>query len=406
MPGTAWIGHNYAVPSQPWPTGKDGRDLAFYKNHANMDDGSFFVTARCRIFPAATGTIPTSDTATGRFTKKCPGQKFFRWSLSRAGAIWESLLTDSDGQYLRAPDRAPFGPERHRILRALLGRSVAELYFPYKKIGPMVKATPYGALNVRQAGGVLVVSFCALQKIDEKLVVRAGGKEIYTDRIVLKPMEMYEKRIRHPIKKGDLRVEVGDKLSYTDDPNDGVLRRPLIFRNYDASSLEGLYQSAERDDRERKYESALEKYSQVPGAGAVECPRADAHGGNLWPPSRVQEGAGVRAQGAGLRHVRSPMRTTFTGSCRGGWTTWWMPRRRWDGRRGRCSIAPAAYSELGGIYVDGGQPAARRGVSAAFARIRRQQRADIPGSGHGLSLGEAAGEGAGGPGEDSGDRPA
>jgi tetratricopeptide (TPR) repeat protein len=55
-------------------------------------------------------------------------------------------------------------------------------------------------------------------------------------------------------------VEVGDKLSYTDDPNDGVLTRPLTFRNYDVHSLEGLYQSAERDDRERRYDAALQKY--------------------------------------------------------------------------------------------------------------------------------------------------
>src|ERR1035441_3764603 len=73
-------------------------------------------------------------------------------------------------------------------------------------------------------------------------------------------MEVYEKRVPASVKKGELRVEVGDKLSYTDDPNDGVLSRPLTFRNYDTSSLEGLYQSAESDDRERKYDSALQKY--------------------------------------------------------------------------------------------------------------------------------------------------
>ena len=135
-----------------------------------------------------------------------------------------------------------------------------ELYFPYKKIGPMVKATPYGALNVRNTGDGLILSFCALQKIDERLFVKARGREIYTDRIVLKPMEVYEKRVAASVKKGELRVEVGDKLSYTDDPKDGVLSRPLTFRNYDAHSLEGLYQTAERDDRERRYDSALQKY--------------------------------------------------------------------------------------------------------------------------------------------------
>ena len=53
----------------------------------------------------------------------------------------------------------------------------------------------------------------------QELIVRAAGKQIYTDRIVLKPMEVYEKRVPASVKKGELRVEVGDKLSYTDDPN-------------------------------------------------------------------------------------------------------------------------------------------------------------------------------------------
>ena len=136
----------------------------------------------------------------------------------------------------------------------------SELFFPYKQIGPMVKATPYGVLNVRNTGDGLTVGFCALQKIDEKLLIRSGGKEIFTDRIVLPPMGVYEKKIPASVKKGELQVDVGDKLSYTDDPDAGILKRPVTFRNYDTSSLEGLFQSAERDMESRHYESALRKY--------------------------------------------------------------------------------------------------------------------------------------------------
>jgi tetratricopeptide (TPR) repeat protein len=260
LPGTAWIGHNYGVPSQPWPIGKDGRNLAFYKNHENIGDGSFFVNGALTDFSG--GYWHNSNFGYGHWAlhEEVPGQKFFHWSLSRAGAIWENLLTDSDGQYIEHQTGRLLDQSDAGLFAPYSADHWEELYFPYKKIGPMVKATPYGALNVRNTGDAVILSFCALRKIDENLIVRAAGKQIYTGRIVLGPMEVYEKRVPASVKKGELRVEVGDKLSYTDDPNDGVLSRPLTFRNYDTSSLEGLYQSAESDDRERKYDSALQKY--------------------------------------------------------------------------------------------------------------------------------------------------
>jgi len=263
LPGNSWIGHNYAVPSQPWPMSRDGRDLSWYKNHDNTDDGSFFVHGALGDFSG--GYWHDSDFGYGHWAlhEDVPGQKLFRWSLSRAGAIWENLLTDSDGQYLEHQTGRLLDQSDVNFFAPYSADHWRELYFPYKKIGGMVKATPYGALNVRRTGGELVLSFCALQKIDEKLVVRAAGKEIYSGRMALKPMEVYEKKISASVNKGDLQVEVGDKLTYTDDPKDGLLDRPLTFRNYETSTVEGLYQSADRDDKERSYESALTKYLAV-----------------------------------------------------------------------------------------------------------------------------------------------
>lgn len=106
----------------------------------------------------------------------------------------------------------------------------------------------------------MLVAFCALQKIDETLVVRAGNKEVLRERLVLKPMEVYQKQVPVTAKKGELRVDLGDKLSYTDDPNAELLKRPLNFRDYDESTLEGLYQNAEREEKGRNYDLALTKY--------------------------------------------------------------------------------------------------------------------------------------------------
>ncbi len=181
-------------------------------------------------------------------------------------------------------------------------------------------------------------------------------------------MEIYEKRIAASVKKGDLRVDVGDKLSYTDDPNDGVLKRPLTFRNYDTGSLEGLYQSAERDDRERKYDSALEKYSQV----------LERDASNLRALTRIAEIYCRRAEyKKGLEYAHKALDYAMYDPAAN--YVYGILSRRLDdltdaketlGWAARSmEFRASAYSELGGIYLMEGNLAARRGVSEALARI-------------------------------------
>jgi len=259
FPGTMYIGHNYAVPEHPWPM-KDGRNLAFYKEHDDSDEGSFFIHGAFNDFSG--GYWHDSQFGYGHWAmhEDVPGQKFFRWPLSGAGAIWESLLTDTDGPYFEPQNGRLLDQNDHEFFAPYSTDRWREVWFPYKKIGPMVKATPYGALNARNTGDAITLAFCALQKIDENLVVCSGDKEIYRERLVLKPMEVYEKKLQASVKKGELRVDVGDKLSYTDDPSAELLKRPLNFRNYEENSLEGLYQNAEREDKARNYDLALQKY--------------------------------------------------------------------------------------------------------------------------------------------------
>jgi tetratricopeptide (TPR) repeat protein len=263
LPGVSYITHNYALPSQPWPITKEGRNLALNRNRKDNDDDSLFVHGKLQDFSG--GYWRDWEFGYGHWARheEVPGQKLFLWPTSRAGAIWHDLLTDSDGPYFEAQtgrlldqsDQESFAPGSTDHWR--------ELYFPYKNIGPMVKATPFGALNVRNHGDSLTVSFCALQSLAEDLTVSAEGKPVARDRIVLKPMEVYEKTFPVSVPNGQLRVDVGDKLSYTDDPNADLLKRPFHFHNADESSIEGLFQSAEREEKGRDYESALRKYQTV-----------------------------------------------------------------------------------------------------------------------------------------------
>lgn len=260
LPGTAYIGHNYAVPKEPWPVTSDGRDLSLYKNHSDRDEGSFFVHGMLTDSNGAYWHDAKFGYGHWALHEEVPGQKFFRWPLSREGGIWEGLLTDSDGAYFEPQTGRLLDQNDHEFFAPYTTDQWREVWFPYKEIGPMVTATPYGALNARNTGKEIELGFSALQKIDEDLVVYNADKEIFRERLHLAPMGVYEKKLTAAVQKGALRVKLGNLMSYSDDPDAKVLKRPLNFRNYDESTLEGLYQSAERDEKGRNYSAALQKY--------------------------------------------------------------------------------------------------------------------------------------------------
>ena len=261
FPGTQYIGHNYDAPERPWPMRGD-RNLALYKEHDDSEEGSFFIFGAFNDFSGGYWHDARFGYGHWALHEDVPGQKFFRWPLSGAGAIWESLLTDSDGPYFEPQSGRLLDQNDHEFFAPYTTDRWREVWFPYKEIGPMVKATPFAALHARTTGTTVTLALCALQAIDETLRVRSAGKEIHRQRLVLKPMEVYQEKISASVKPGELQVELGDKLSYSDDPRAELLERPLNFRNYDESSLEGLYQNAEREEKARNYDSALQKYLQ------------------------------------------------------------------------------------------------------------------------------------------------
>lgn len=261
LPGTRRIGHNYEEASSPWPLLADGRSLALFKNHREEDEeGSYFVHGKLQ--EANGGYWHDSKFGYGHWAlhEEVPGQKFFRWSLARNGAIWEDLLTDSDGQYFEPQSGRLLDQNDHEFFAPYTTDRWREFWFPYKDIGPLSTASPAGVLSAKTDGKDVTVGFNALEAVDEDLVVYNGENEIFRERVRLKPMGAYLKTIHAAVRPGSLRVNVGDLLHYMDDPQDGVLKRPFHFRNYDKSTLEGLYQSAERAEKSRNYEAALEGY--------------------------------------------------------------------------------------------------------------------------------------------------
>jgi tetratricopeptide (TPR) repeat protein len=261
LPGPRYIGHDYSVPTDPWPLLPDGRSLALFKDHRAEDEGgSYFVHGKLQEANGAYWHDSKFGYGHWALHEEVPGQKFFRWPLSRSGAIWTSLLTDNDGDYFEPQSGRLLDQNDHEFFAPYSTDQWREFWFPYKQIGPLSTATPAGVLSASTNGQQVRLGFNALQKIDEDIVVSQGDKEIFRERLRLAPMGIYEKTIAAAVPPGSLRVRVGSDLKFTDDPKDGLLKRPLNFRNYDSNTLEGLYQSAERAEKSRDYRAALEQY--------------------------------------------------------------------------------------------------------------------------------------------------
>lgn len=101
FPGQNWIGH--AGDAHPWPV-EGGHELADYSGndipgYAEDHRSMHVVNGDARHFGV---WWPWLKAGAAHFseTGEKYGRKIWMWGLSRQGAIWESLLTDSDGPYV------------------------------------------------------------------------------------------------------------------------------------------------------------------------------------------------------------------------------------------------------------------------------------------------------------------
>lgn len=119
FPGSAYIGHG--GDSHVWPVDGEGRDLSRYSQNAfggaksehvvNGDNGIYGIW-----WPDAGGKGGFGSVHLNHPTEKY-GRKVWLWQQSRAGAIWEDLLTDTDGQYTELQSGRAFNQPRGNTYR-------------------------------------------------------------------------------------------------------------------------------------------------------------------------------------------------------------------------------------------------------------------------------------------------
>ena len=270
IPGNAYVEHN--GDAHTWPVDDKGRDLSHYKNNTFGPSKSYHIVGEYNDFFG--GYYHDSQFGFGQWApyEEMPGQKLWLWNLSRAGGIWEDLLTDTDGQYIEfqagrlfdqySPGATntisqvgfdPYGMDQWR-----------EIWFPYKDIGGMVDASEHGVLNVETRDSETFIGLNALQKLNREINISVNGETVYRGMLNLAPMEVFTKTIpTDPSDKLAISVE-HTELEYTNNPERNRLKRPFYpDEDLKVSQTEQLFQEALEAIEFREYPVAYKNLSAL-----------------------------------------------------------------------------------------------------------------------------------------------
>jgi tetratricopeptide (TPR) repeat protein len=260
FPGRFQIGHDYNQPLHPWPVDEKGRELNWYRNNNFGGSKSYFTVGKYADFYGA--WYKEKDAGFGHWAlyDDMPGRKVWIWDESRAGEIWVDLLTDKDGQYTEPQAGRLLNQSDHEVFPPSVADRWREIWFPYRGIGPLSRATPAAALSVDSAGDKIKLGLFALEAIDADLSVQSSGKELLRDRIKIAPSASYKKDVPLPADGKSFTVTLGDQKIFESDPAADDLARPYSFKPVDESTPDGLFLSGQRAEKGRYYDQALEKY--------------------------------------------------------------------------------------------------------------------------------------------------
>ncbi len=262
FPGRWFIGHDYSVPLEPWPVDRSGCDLAWYRNNATAGSKSYFTVGDYADFYG--GWYEKTDAGFGHWSPygDMPGRKVWIWDLSRSGEIWADLLTDTDGQYTEPQAGRLLNQSDHGDFAPGSADRWKEQWFPYRGIGPMAGASPHAVLSAARSGDSVALGLFPLRPIADDLVVTARGQEVFRERLVLKPEQVWKKDVALAgVAAGaPFEVRLGAKLVYESASQADDLERPLRFSAPTGSSAEALFLQARGLERERRLAEALEKY--------------------------------------------------------------------------------------------------------------------------------------------------
>ncbi len=269
FPGANWIGHDGSAHS--WPIDKKGRDLSWYKN--NDFDGSKSNHVLGGISDHYAGYWHEQEFGSGHYAPygEKLGMKVFQWAHSRAGGVWEDLLTDADGQYVELQSGRLFNqavssstktPFKHYGFEPYATDVFKEYWFPVINTKGVKKANPFGILNIEKSAEKKTVYFCPLQKTTDEISIYHGEELIEKIKLDLDVLETWSKKVEIASNDSPLKIVLGNnKLVYSELPEDNNLSRPMEApADFDWNSAYGLFLDGQHWTYQNKFELAKESF--------------------------------------------------------------------------------------------------------------------------------------------------
>jgi predicted Zn-dependent protease len=270
IPGNAYVEHN--GNAHTWPIDPKGRDLSYYKNNTFGPSKSYHIVGEYNNFFG--GYYHDRQVGFGHWGEyeEIPGQKLWLWDLSRAGGIWEDLLTDTDGQYIEFQAGRLFdqyfpgavNPISQYGFAPHLMDTWTEFWFPVKEIGGIEAVSEEGVLNVEYEENTALIAFNALQAVNNTLLIDIDGSPATQVKINLPPMGISKTAV--PFKTGQkLEIRLKDsELYYSSDPEALILKRPFYpDSELKVSKEQELYQGALEAMEYREFEKADEMLTEL-----------------------------------------------------------------------------------------------------------------------------------------------
>ncbi|MEF2879277.1 MAG: DUF5107 domain-containing protein [Blautia sp.] len=126
-----------------------------------------------------------------------PGKKQWTWGCGDFGKAWDRNLTDEDGPYVELmtgvytenqPDFTWLKPFEEKTFK--------QYFMPYKKVEAVKNATIHAALHVNvKPDSTAIVVYATEKYEDAEILVEKKGQEIYRERVMLSPVDIYDKEI-------------------------------------------------------------------------------------------------------------------------------------------------------------------------------------------------------------------
>ncbi len=269
-PGHLYLEHSGNVKN--WPFDIQGRDLSKYKNNNFGPSKSYHIVGEYNDFFG--GYYKNSGYGFGHWGKyeEIPGQKLWLWSQSRAGGIWEDLLTDNDGQYIEfqagrllvqyqpTKDKNPISNVNFEPYAVDKWR---EAWFPLRKIEGLSEASEYGALHVQKIKNNIQVKINPFIEIDSEMIVLVDDKTHYQEKISLSPMDVFTTEFKvENDKKYEIIINDLD-LHYISDKSVKRLDRSFSSENSGISTDQRLLLEAKENISYRQYDEAKEKLEKL-----------------------------------------------------------------------------------------------------------------------------------------------